>query len=627
VPTGEGGPIAEVAAIVAEHRPDSRRLRQLVCLLTERPMDLAALVRQSALPRKTVEVVLAAVGDDLVRESETVSLAPARAAGYREAFGCHRLAATGLADPLAARMAEATALCQTMAKLIAGAPAARPHLDHVQATPETVVRRALWLDSSYDLDGAVLLCVGDHDLTSLAVGQVSPGASIVVLDVDEATLEYIDDAAARLGLDIRCLASDLRLWLAESAAGCADLVFTDPPYTAEGLTLFAARSLQGLANRDHGRIVVAYGYSARHPSLGWQGQSAAHRLGLAAEAQIPAFNRYEGAQAVGSASDLYVWRPTSRSWRQLDGVLADIQTNIYTRGGQSLERPVLGEQSPGVQSPGEQGAGGQAEGEQAQADGNAWASVPSAIYRVTTDAGFPVKVMAAATWAAATWAGHQAPAAEAAGSTGADRSTGAHESALAHGRTGPARLRLSTLISAGIPPGMTGRDRFAVAADLSADPGSWLLRVLLAANADRVAAVVPSGHPDVRDETGQHGLAALLTAKYSLRFLRGQPGSDHTIVVATAVATDPADPGERLAAWVLRRAHGKIGNVWREGLIDAVPPSDGTRLTRRDARAIVAASASRPAILGARLIDLPRHQIAGLLEDARASAAFGTQEP
>jgi hypothetical protein len=576
-PEESAEPIAAVAALIHAYRPDGRRLRELLCLLADRPADLAELVRRSALPRKTVEEMLAAAGGDLAREGGTVAITAGRADAYRKRFGFEQLGATRLADPLRQRLADAFAARRIMEQVIAGAPAAVSELDHVQATPETAVRRALWLDGTYDLRDAVLLCVGDHDLTSLAVGQVTPGARIVVADIDERTLEYIDDWATRLRLDIRCFVSDFRFWLADSATSCADLVFTDPPYTPEGMTLFTARALQGLANRDHGRIVVAYGYSDRHPSLGLQGQSAANRLGLAAEEQLRAFSRYEGAQAVGSASDLYVWRPTSRSWRLLDGVLSDVQTNIYTRGGQSLEGPPRNGHS-------------------------GWSAVPPAVLRVTADAGFPLRVVIAGAW------------------TGqADHGVGQTD----HAAAAPARVRLGTLFSTGIPVGMMIRTPFAVAADLRADPGAWLLRVLLAANADRVAAVVPSGHQDVRDEAGQRALAALVEAKCTLRFLTGQPAAGNTIVQATAVAGNPPSPGASVASWMLRRAHGKIGNVWRDALLAAAQETQetsGHTLTKREARAIVEARARRPDILSARLIDLPRHQIAGLLEDAAASS-------
>jgi len=551
----EAEPIAAVAALIDAHRPDGRRLRELLCLLADGPTDLAELVRRSALPRKTVEEMLAAVGSDLAREGGKAAIAAGKADAYRKRFGFEQLSATRLADPLQRRLADAVAVQRVMEHVIAGAPAALTELDHVQATPETAVRRALWLDSTYDLRGAVVLCVGDHDLTSLAVGQVTPGARIVVADIDERILQYIDGWAARLRLDIRCYVSDFRFWLAEAAAGCADLVFTDPPYTPEGMTLFTARALQGLANKDHGRVVVAYGYSDRHPSLGLQGQAAASRLGLAAEEQLRAFSRYEGAQAVGSASDLYVWRPTSRSWQLLDGVVSGMQANIYTRGGQSLEGAPQGGHS-------------------------GWSAMPPPVLRVTADDGFQLRVVAASAWTGA-WAGQTA---------------------------GPARIRLGTLFSTGIPAGMMTRTPFALAADLRADPGAWLLRVLLAANADRVAAVVPSGHRDVRDEAGQRALAALVESKFTLRFLNGQPDAGNTIVVATAVSS-----GTSVATWLLRRAHGKIGNVWRDALLAA--DTGEPALTKREARASVEARASRQEILSARLIDLPRHQLALLLEE------------
>jgi len=38
-----------------------------------------------------------------------------------------------------------------------------------------------------------------------------------------------------------------------------DLAFTDPPYTPEGIQLFAARALQMLNPEDVARVLIAYG--------------------------------------------------------------------------------------------------------------------------------------------------------------------------------------------------------------------------------------------------------------------------------------------------------------------------------------------------------------------------------
>ena len=147
-------PIAVLAELVARHRPDSRRLRHLVALLTEEPLDLASLVRRCALPRQTVQDALSAADADLVTGGgATVRIQPGKVAAYRQRFGYDQLARTELADPLASRLAEAAPIVERMAALAAAAPAARGDLDHVPATPETAVRRALWLDSTYDLAG------------------------------------------------------------------------------------------------------------------------------------------------------------------------------------------------------------------------------------------------------------------------------------------------------------------------------------------------------------------------------------------------------------------------------------------------------------------------------------------
>src|SRR6266498_3775473 len=135
----------------------------------------------------------------------------------------------------------------------------------------------------------------------LGAALANPGLSVTVVDLDEGLLEYVDAQAGARGLDVRCLYGDLRLGLPPSARGSADLVFTDPPYTPEGVGLFLARGLEGLRDREHGRLVLAYGYGGQ-PGLGAKVQQVVYGLHLAYEAVLPGFNRYDGAEAVGAAS-------------------------------------------------------------------------------------------------------------------------------------------------------------------------------------------------------------------------------------------------------------------------------------------------------------------------------------
>jgi hypothetical protein len=151
--------------------------------------------------------------------------------------------------------------------------------------------------------------------------------------------------------------------------------------------------------------------------------------------------------------------------------------------------------------------------------------------------------------------------------------------------------------------------------DLRADPGSWLLRVLLAVTTDRVAILVPNNHPDLVDEAAQGRLIGLVAAKYQLRLRRSTPGPRLAIVEARRA--QPSDQAGLATRAVLDRAYGKVANIWREALIE----SSGGTLTKNEARERIRAEAPEPSTVDARLINLPRHRLVTLLEAVVASAA------
>lgn len=462
----------------------ARPLRVAVELLDGQWQNFDDLVRATAAPRRDVENLLRAFGDDLERAGDAVRLRTGAAARYLPAS------------------VEPADFEERVRAHVEGAPPPLPALDHVPATPDTVVRRARWLAEQYDLSGARLVFLGDHDLTSLAVRALAPSASLTVLDVDDRVLEYVDRCSDGT---ISTLFCDLRLGLPLACARGADVVFSDPPYTPEGMTLFAARGLECLADPPRGRLVLAYGYSSRHPALGHQVQRGLLSLGLTFEAILPAFHRYVGAQAVGSAADLYVCQPTARAGRSRRG-----KAKIYTHGPQSAEA---------TDTPPE---------------------VLDGLVTVAAQRGHEVDVRDA------DW-------------------------------TKP-------ISSAG-----------AVAMDLSADPGPWLVRALLAVNAPRVALLLPNSHPDLADAAAQTSLKALLAPKYELRLLRSTPDNRHAVVVAEAATTETP----LRAVWT--RAHARLANVWPAA-------TDGADIT--DSADIAGLP---PEAADLRLIDLPRHKLAQAL--------------
>jgi predicted methyltransferase len=524
-----------VADLVRAAGIRGRPLRRVLAALTDGPQTLAALVRIGAVPRRTVEELLAALGDDVVRIDGALAIRADLVDAYRKSFSYEQLRMTELADPVGRRLGDEREVVLWLRDAVRAAPPPLPSLDHVPATSATVARRALWLDGTFDLAEARVLCVGDHDLTSLALARLVPGVTVTVVDIDERVLEYIDSH----GLGVRCLFADLRAGLAPEAVEWADLVITDPPYTPEGVRLFLGRGLLGLKDRGYGRLVLAYGYGERQPTLGLKVQHAIGRLQLAIAAMLPDFNRYRGAQAVGSASDLYVLQPTAGTWQVLDQVDRDGPA-IYTHGPQAVEGS---------------------------------ASVLPAAVEAAVLADLETPFTVGPGWSA-----------------------------------GPG-MGVAALLRHGLPPTMARRASTEVAMDLTADPGPWLLRALLATNAPRLSILVPNTHPDLSAEST---LTPLVAAKYRLRVRRGFPEPRYALVEATAV-TEPS-----VAKLVLERAHGKVANSWREGLIRAAGPD--APMTKNEARAVIAARARRPELLDAAPMSLPRHQLADLLDSLTPKA-------
>jgi hypothetical protein len=311
------------ARLVAARGVAARPHHELVRLLAGEGVEVDDLVRRTGLPRRAVEEALAVLGDDVVDDGGFLRLRPEVAAAY-----AGRFPAPPAGGPPAERVAR-------LDELVRRAPRPKRDLDHVAATAETAARRADLLTRTYALAGRRVLLVGDHDLTALALALAEPAVELAVVDIDDDVLAYIaaqPEAAGR----IRCLFADLRAGLPGAVREWADLAVTDPPYTPAGVGLFVRRALEGLASLDAGRLALAYGYGDQ-PGLGLKVQDALRDLRLVYEAVLPGFNRYVGAQAIGSTSNLYLLRPTSGTRRVLGRLPAPRRVNVYTHGTQALE--------------------------------------------------------------------------------------------------------------------------------------------------------------------------------------------------------------------------------------------------------------------------------------------------
>lgn len=323
----------DVERFITDSGVTSQRLRHAIRQLVDGDHDEDSLIYATGLSHKTIRSLLDAAGTDLERSGSKLTIKGELRPTYKnlcaETFEpTDFYSGLGMLDEMQRRVVE---------RDVSGVPATRRDLDHVQATVATVQRRALFLTRYFDVEDRSILFVGDHDLTSLAVSLLRPSARVSVVDLDDGLLAYI---ASRCLSDERQVAryfADLRFETPNSLRSSADLVFTDPPYTPDGIGVFLSHSLLCLNSVDAGRIVLAYGFSETRPDLGYSVQRTISELRLVVEAALPQFNSYIGAPTIGHSAALYVLRPSGGSIKAATRFLATHKSNIYTHGSAARE--------------------------------------------------------------------------------------------------------------------------------------------------------------------------------------------------------------------------------------------------------------------------------------------------
>ena len=518
----------DISQLRSEWGLDFARVRRVLAGFADGE-SVSELVKASGLPRRDVESVLDGLDAADIGDLKTPST-------------------IGVAE-LEARMMD----------LAAGLPPSRWRLDHVPATAETMARRALHLAGEYELAGASVLCLGDHDLTSLAVGLVAPEAELSVVDIDEPILDHITDTAAKLGDPVIAAWADLRLALPPSMVGTADLVFTDPPYTTEGMRLFLTRGLEALRPTGHERLAFCFGTGERHLVKALEVQGLLGDLRLALEAMLPGFNHYNGAEAIGARSDLYICRPTrgakvgavasSRSMaRSRRSNRAAAPARIYTRGPAAEE----GSSRP-IPEPVLSAALAAAGDDPLLLVGDGWDD---------TAVNLSEFFQRVAIWATAA-------------------------------RPGPFPFNGTPVINT-VP-----------------DHGGAALRTLLLAAPERAVLIVSR-----RDQPD----AELLAAAYDITTVPTGPGGEPAVIVASRHDRASAGMVEAVLRHVLLHPGAKVVNAWRDGLIAAARGADMT-MTKNEARARIAAEDLPPSLRRLRLWEMPRMVLARLPAEIARSCA------
>ncbi len=181
-------------------------------------------------------------------------------------------------------------------------------LDQSHGTPETGIRRSLLMIGKGLVSGRRVAFLGDDDLVSLALGLVlrtvhggDTEHPFLVFDIDARFIDFIRERAAGLGIPLEAIRYDVRDPVPERFIGSCDTVITDPPYTVNGMTLFAFRAAQ-LIRDEGGDLMLSYADPA--PRDLREIERELNRQGWGTVDLRPGFNRYEGSAIHGQQSTL-----------------------------------------------------------------------------------------------------------------------------------------------------------------------------------------------------------------------------------------------------------------------------------------------------------------------------------
>ncbi len=124
----------------------------------------------------------------------------------------------------------------------------KPTADYDQGyiKEEDVMRRIAFIYERGDLENAEIIVIGDDDLISLGMALTGLPKRIVVLEIDDRLIKFINDNAKKYGFPVEARKFDVRKDIDENLRRNFDVFITDPVETIEGITLFLSRAASGL---------------------------------------------------------------------------------------------------------------------------------------------------------------------------------------------------------------------------------------------------------------------------------------------------------------------------------------------------------------------------------------------
>lgn len=326
----------------ANLRESKRVIEQIiVTIYIEQPVSTKFLARQYRLPVPVITAIKKELMKvNMVLDHSGIRLTARGRAFVREVLGYKewdRNYLQKLRKDASAMIQLKKDLTEQLEEILAHRPAVDVALDQAFCSVETAVNRALLPFNDQLLLGKQILCLGDDDCISIALGllvkklaktgpEKKSSTMITVMDTDRRMLDFIEITARRCQLPIVCRETDLRDRLTGKSLQPFDCVMTDPPYTLNGLKLFLSRAI-AFVKKDENLIYCSFGNKGPQETLEIQQLLVTQQLVL--EEIKPAYNQYTGGSRIGNISNLYVLRVLDTAYPVIPETSAYHQA-IYT---------------------------------------------------------------------------------------------------------------------------------------------------------------------------------------------------------------------------------------------------------------------------------------------------------
>ncbi|MFL1674083.1 bis-aminopropyl spermidine synthase family protein [Paenibacillus thiaminolyticus] len=208
-------------------------------------------------------------------------------------------------------------------------------IDQSRCTLETSMKRAVLALQHEVLIGRDIVCLGDDDLVSVSLAFLlkqlfrqnaqKSNTRIHVFEIDKRIISYVNYVAESENLPIVCYEMDFREQLPSEFLRRFDCVFTDPPYTLQGLSLFVSRGIQ-LLKQEIG-LPIFLSFAHKSPDFALEMQREFSRMGLLVTSVLPRFNQYLGAEIIGNTSQMIVLQSTEET---KESIARDYRDALYT---------------------------------------------------------------------------------------------------------------------------------------------------------------------------------------------------------------------------------------------------------------------------------------------------------